>query len=148
MIKKVESVRQVGGNNNCVRLIESNLLDEKWVPVNFNWSTKKKFLVVLYPLSADSYLPTYDLITFKFWDDIIYNELNTLAPAPIDVTKRTVRKVEKIVQARTLFNALITDRFWTDNFTDAQNKYISWANQFCNKTVTPLKYNGGNNGDD
>lgn len=148
MTKKVESLRVVSGNNNCVRLLSGTLLDAKWVATNFDWNTKKRFLVVKYALSNDKYLPTYDLNTNIYWDSATYNELNVLAPTPSDLTLRSPRKPEKIEAVREIFKGLTITRFWSDDFIASQDKYIEWANTHCGKTVTPLSIGGKSNGDD
>lgn len=132
--KKAESLRCVSGNNNVVRFFYTVLLDNCWMPPNFS-GQKKRFLIVKHPLAIDKYLMDFDLKDKKFWDTATYNELDILAPVPSDPAKRDPMKPEKIRAARQKIKEAAKEFFWSDDWHEAQNKYIEWAQIYCGKTA-------------
>lgn len=127
--KVVESFRQKEAGNSVIRLFHTQpFLDDKWIN-GIDRDELKKYMVVKYGKLYDRYLPICKARGefIPFWDTITYNELNILAPTPIDINLRSIQKSEKVDEARKQFKKASFTYFHTDSWMEAQQKYIDWC---------------------
>ena len=144
--KKVESLRQKEHNNQVIRLFCTKpFLDNKWIR-GIDRSVLKEFLVVSYTNIYDKWLPVwniYDGQKVQWWDNNPHTELKTKIIGYSDFLSREEKDALKRKQASIEFNKADFEYYHTNNFLEAQNKYIEW----CGNNVDKLGV-GNSTGDD
>jgi hypothetical protein len=135
-MKIAESIRQCEGNNTIIRLLKQPY-DIRWVSPH---DTVKKYVVVRYSSNDDKYIPVKDNST-KYWDDNTYNELDK-SNTGTDKQKN----MNRLNKARSkIRNSVGLNKFFTDDFKTAQEKYIKWSLVFCD--ITKSLWTVSNTGD-
>lgn len=127
-MKKVESLRQNQAKNKIVRLFKTQpLIDDKWVK---DRSKLKAYLVVKYSDKHDDYLPVWKKIDDKkvpWWDVEVHAKLKKDIKEYSDTWVRAKKNKSKHTKARKMFSKAKLTRYHTDDFHDAQDKYIEWC---------------------
>ena len=126
-----ESLRVSIGDNKTIRLF-AKFIDNRWLVDN---KKSGMFLVVCYDTKNEKYIPKYDstktnIDKLHIWDDAFYNEM---AGNP-----KIRNKKEQIIFARTQLQKTNIERYWFDNFKDAQDKFIILASSKCNNIEEKL----------
>ena len=117
-----ESFRHCEGNNNIVRLFQWPY-DSKWIQTT---DKKMKYLVIRYTSDKDKYIPIKGK-NKKYWDTATYDELNL---GKIGTTKE--KALSRMNEARTNIKTSVgKNKFYTDDFSIAQDKYIDWCLTYC-----------------
>ena len=129
--KDVESLRHALGKERVVRLFHTRpVIDDRWVK-GVPFGDLKKYLVVRYPKEADCLLPEwnedYQGKKVVWWDAVTHNEIKKSIKGYSDNLSREEKDILKDKPARKLFQENGMERFHTDIFDYAQQKYIAWC---------------------
>ncbi len=128
--KKAESLRQKTGDSNTVRLLTTvPLIDRKWLK-GVDAGRIKRYLVVKYPKAVDGYIPVWKQMQDKkvrWWDSAVHEDLKNAISGYKSEWDRLKKDAEKTVKARELFEKAKLTRYFTDDWGEAQTKYISWC---------------------
>jgi len=126
--KKVESFRQKECGTKVVRILHTSpFIDDKWVS---DRSKMKKYLVVRYQKSGDGLLPTRDVYGGKrvqWWEPAKHAFIKKSVKNYDDNASRGEKDATKIKEAGRLFKKVSKEEFHTDDWDEAQTKYITWC---------------------
>jgi len=119
-----ESIRKSVGNGKVVRLL-CDLIDDRWID---DIKEKKRYLVVVYDEKYDKYIPKYDpskknIDRLYIWPEKVYPEM---AGVP-----KIRNKMQQVKYARGLFKKCKIEKYWFDDFSSAQDKFIELAKKHC-----------------
>lgn len=102
-------------------------MDDKWVT---DRSKLKAFMVVKYNDIHEDYIPVWKVIDGKkcsWWEPKYHDKIKAAIKSYKDNWKREQKDKEKHTKARELFSKAKLTSYHTDDFHDAQNKYIQWC---------------------
>jgi len=126
--KNVESLRQKECRTQVVRLLRTKpFIDDKWVT---DRTKLKEYLVVKYPKSDDRLIPIWNYTDegkVIWWDASTNNELKTSIVGYDANWERERKDTSKLSYCREEFNSSITESFNTDDFAEADLKYVEWC---------------------
>lgn len=148
--KLVESFRHKQGNSNVVRILHTRpFLDSKWLK-GITVEDLKKYMVVKYSITHDKHLPIWNIYDGKkvqWWDNETHASLKSgIVGYDTNNWERKKKDSEKIKKAATEFNKADFTYFHTDDWEEAQNKYIEWCAD--DGVEVSVLYAGKNEGDD
>lgn len=147
--KRVESLRQKEANNVIVRLLCTKpFIDDKWL-IGITHSDLKKYLVIKYNKDKEKYIPVWNVVNDKkvqWWDATIHSEIKKAISGYDDQWSRERKDEEKIKKITSLFHQQAPEYFHSDDFIEAQNKYIQWCSE--NGVSVSALQAGSNSGDD
>tara|TARA_R100001530_G_C4265529_1_gene141696 strand:- start:231 stop:689 length:459 start_codon:yes stop_codon:yes gene_type:complete len=128
--KNVESLRQKMGDTKVVRLLRTKpFIDDKWID---DPSKLKEYLVVRYKKDNDQYLPVWNVVSNKkvvWWESATHDNLKSKIKSYDDKWDRKKKDDEKKGKAKFMLkNKGSFKYFHTDDFKEANLKYVEWLN--------------------
>lgn len=128
--KKIDSLIEEKGSNKVVRLLTTKpLLDKRWLE-GVSKSDLKKYMVVRYDLDKDDYLPVWNEVKSErviWWDAAVHDDIKAKIEGYKDNWERLEKNQKKKEQARKEFAKAKFQHYHTDDWHDAQQKYIDWC---------------------
>jgi hypothetical protein len=130
-----ESLRQVEGNGWIVRFFanDTGLMDDKWFS-HINREDCKKYIIIRYNSDADANIPDPKSETY-------FQEETLSALGSINLKKAFYLRKPALDLAREAFVKEEKVYFTSDDFLEAQDEYISWADEYCDKKVKQMSVN-------
>ena len=126
--KNVESLRQKHAKTKIIRLFNTQpFIDDKWVK---DRTKLKKYLVVKYSDIYEDYIPVWKIINQKkvsWWKPDYHDKIKKEIKSYNDEWKQSQKDNAKHIKARELFTKAKLTSYHTDDFHDAQDKYIEWC---------------------
>jgi hypothetical protein len=126
--KNIESLRQKMGSKLVVRLFRTKpFIDDKWVD---DPKDIKDYMVVRYKKESDAYLPVWKIIRNKkvqWWESEDHKKIKDSIKEYNKDWDRVLKDKTKASRSKDLFiREARVERFHSDNFKEAQEKYIGW----------------------
>ena len=128
--KKIDSLRQEKGSSRVVRLLTTKpLLDKRWLK-GVKQEDLKKYLIVRYDEDKEDYLPVWKEHEGEkviWWDPEPHDAIKAKIVGYKDNWNREEKDQKKKVQARKEFAKATFEHYHTDDWDDAQQKYMDWC---------------------